>query len=1098
MTIMSDVNSGVSYQYVPFKTNDLEFNGPYPDWLNVVTEFGADPTGQSDSTEAIQAAIDAVCNTYYQMGSDQNYDTWVYARAVYIPAGTYLISDTLMCGGPDVSALGLHIHGEDPEKTIIKWNGVDDGTGQMLWMRSSHDALISRLTFDGQSNADIGVRLERGPNSPTNQSYNRLEDCIFKDLKRGFANTDDIYGTGTDSEVSIMRCHFYRCSEFGITVVAADAYDYWIRNCYFEDCEVGVGQGFVVENSSFAQYYPDNPPVSYYGNYSIYDCVFNCSKSYDILNDYQSNIGIRRNVSFNSSRFLQCYFGFVSVVGNRIINPVHADCVRRITNGGAGTGLKFMDNEIRLRPGITSGPIFRDIRDAAHDTGAGGYTAGDIRRNNRVLLSGNNKFNIDVAQSSTVYDLDSRWILAQRPDHYNQDVDPSRPVPVLFTPKVTRPVYLLLQPNTWQNTVDEAAAYAIAHPEDIPVVYHMYHVYYRSDIASSLPAIVFPANVRMFFVSGGYRSNFGWPYWLTNNTSKPYFLFRGPSKITLVNVAIPLQGEGGGREGPQHLVDNCDDVNGRAILDNGFGAINTHNSNLKLLVNDHYWTTKSSTVNKIECNGSTAGQGYVLVEGGAGSSYANPVLTLGNGANFYLRDFWFETNSPNTSLITMNGNSNVQRGFFGMESCRIQDTADKGIFDNSRTGGAIIADDWHGDAIFTMNQVGSLVVKTSGSNFNCINVVGVRTAIEDGNKLSRYGQYNINIRKDIVTYSLPTFNITNGMFVVGETVNASEYGHTGVVSRVQSDQNWTFLVIYKVTGGFLSGSITGQTSGAVLNNAYRVSYGEIYSTGAAYPLVDRLDQSYHGFYWDDAAAYRSLPGYINSGEDYVTFDGSPGDAYIAKDNLHLWVWDGTQWNDHVGVVGSVSTRTKLPGYPSSYTSGVPTITTRGQKGSWRYVSQTDSFVAYGSPSNNVLYDEEQGVDASRCYADGNYAATWNQPRINDAYIAVDTMRLNVWNGSQWEEQTGSDIVKPNSYYGLFENVLEINPTENLERYKSYFKVANFKYNQNLLPQNFDSQLEKINQVKTDKYIKSNANGVTDFRMHACQGDIIFTSEVFSL
>lgn len=56
-------------------------------------QYGADPTGQADSTAAIQQAI---------------HDGYEHCMGVYFPSGTYTISDTLYCGQEDFTDLRTH------------------------------------------------------------------------------------------------------------------------------------------------------------------------------------------------------------------------------------------------------------------------------------------------------------------------------------------------------------------------------------------------------------------------------------------------------------------------------------------------------------------------------------------------------------------------------------------------------------------------------------------------------------------------------------------------------------------------------------------------------------------------------------------------------------------------------------------------------------------------------------------------------------------------------------------------------------------------------------------------------------------------------
>ena len=61
------------------------------DWVNVVTAYGADPTGSADSTTAIQAALNAVAS----------------GGVVYLPAGTYKVSAPLI-----LPAVGMTLAGD--------------------------------------------------------------------------------------------------------------------------------------------------------------------------------------------------------------------------------------------------------------------------------------------------------------------------------------------------------------------------------------------------------------------------------------------------------------------------------------------------------------------------------------------------------------------------------------------------------------------------------------------------------------------------------------------------------------------------------------------------------------------------------------------------------------------------------------------------------------------------------------------------------------------------------------------------------------------------------------------------------------------------
>jgi hypothetical protein len=86
------------------------------DWWHDVTKapYNADPSGQTDSTAAIQAAIDA---SYQQHLND------VRQRMIYVPAGTYRLSNRLSLRaslGDDNRARWVTFLGDGPDLTILK------------------------------------------------------------------------------------------------------------------------------------------------------------------------------------------------------------------------------------------------------------------------------------------------------------------------------------------------------------------------------------------------------------------------------------------------------------------------------------------------------------------------------------------------------------------------------------------------------------------------------------------------------------------------------------------------------------------------------------------------------------------------------------------------------------------------------------------------------------------------------------------------------------------------------------------------------------------------------------------------------------------
>lgn len=79
--------------------------------------FNADPTGRSDATEALQAAIDAGARTN---------------KTVFLPLGTYRITDTLNCTQPETGTWFPPLR--VPDHVIIGEVGRDSGARPVLWL----------------------------------------------------------------------------------------------------------------------------------------------------------------------------------------------------------------------------------------------------------------------------------------------------------------------------------------------------------------------------------------------------------------------------------------------------------------------------------------------------------------------------------------------------------------------------------------------------------------------------------------------------------------------------------------------------------------------------------------------------------------------------------------------------------------------------------------------------------------------------------------------------------------------------------------------------------------------------------------------------
>ena len=96
--------------------SDEEFVGPFPSWRDLRKDYGAVGDGNADDTAALQSALDDLIKHEE-------------ACVLYIPAGIYRLTDTVKTVRTvHTDCQGVSIIGEDPESTVLRWDGAQDGT----------------------------------------------------------------------------------------------------------------------------------------------------------------------------------------------------------------------------------------------------------------------------------------------------------------------------------------------------------------------------------------------------------------------------------------------------------------------------------------------------------------------------------------------------------------------------------------------------------------------------------------------------------------------------------------------------------------------------------------------------------------------------------------------------------------------------------------------------------------------------------------------------------------------------------------------------------------------------------------------------------
>ena len=265
-----------------YPQNGEEFVGEFSSWANVKTRFRAAGDGKKDDTRALQLAIDSlsVPPKNYNMGRT------AYAT-IYLPAGKYRITSTLLLKGK----IGIQIIGEDPRTTLIVWDGQPNQ--KMLLADGSAYFKIARVTWNANLKTGItgiGLHWLTKWDDQVSQSFAPLNinitDCNFIG-KPDFGITGGTYpgqGTGAnDSEVAIQRCYFSECTNAGINITGFNALDYWVWDCRFIKCKIGIANA--------------------HGNYHAYRCYFEGSTESDFINDNGYYTSVRGCYSVNSMYF---------------------------------------------------------------------------------------------------------------------------------------------------------------------------------------------------------------------------------------------------------------------------------------------------------------------------------------------------------------------------------------------------------------------------------------------------------------------------------------------------------------------------------------------------------------------------------------------------------------------------------------------------------------------------------------------------------------------------------------------------------------------------------------------------------------------------
>jgi len=301
---------------------DEEFLGPFPSWLDVKRDCGAVGDGKADDTAALQKAL----------GTIRNPDS--PKRVMYLPAGTYRITKAIeLIRETHTQSQGVTVCGEHPDKVVLRWDGPEGG---VMFDYGAWFSVVRRITFDGAGRAKTAIR--HGPRFVT---ANELSDLVVRDVQFGIEAGQE----AGIAETAVLRCRFARCAKAAVSIQGFNSLDWYLWQCLFEDCGLGVTNEFGA------------------GNFHVYRSVFLRSTEADVSTKHTGYFTLYGNVSIGSKAFYlgkrhpmwqadETHPANVTLQDNRIIRPADAACVRVGNNGP----IFLLDNQVLSAAGA-EGPV---------------------------------------------------------------------------------------------------------------------------------------------------------------------------------------------------------------------------------------------------------------------------------------------------------------------------------------------------------------------------------------------------------------------------------------------------------------------------------------------------------------------------------------------------------------------------------------------------------------------------------------------------------------------------------------------------------------------------------------------------------------------
>lgn len=232
---------------------------PRSDWINVKTNVApaAIGDGRADDTPALQAAL----------------DRGAVGKTVYLPAGTYRITQTLVFHGP---GMGSAIIGTGRDTRLV-WDGPKGG--RMFWSDGIAYSRYVGLVWDGRGKAAVGFDHAASVRFETEVEH---IDEAFRNFT-GYGIRVGNQQKVASAEILYHNCLFENCGT-ALGFLTFNDYDNTIDGCEFLNCGTGV--------------------LSHKSNFYARNCHFQNSSTADFIIGAEHGCSIRRCTSTGAKCFI--------------------------------------------------------------------------------------------------------------------------------------------------------------------------------------------------------------------------------------------------------------------------------------------------------------------------------------------------------------------------------------------------------------------------------------------------------------------------------------------------------------------------------------------------------------------------------------------------------------------------------------------------------------------------------------------------------------------------------------------------------------------------------------------------------------------------